>query len=201
MLLRRAPRARRAGLTAIEVLLALGLLSIVVLKATMVLTSANDAQQRDSSQMALEDQARTVLDQIAYAILGSDRESLFPDPESPVFSTSLRYAISLGVEDGEVVWSDPEEIGLSVDESQVVWRRNPDAPEELRVAWCNVVRPFLEGETQNGDDDNDNGIVDEKGLSFVLEGSAVTIRLSVEREGPDSQPIIQTVETVVTVRN
>lgn len=193
-------RARR-GMSVMELMLAMGLLAVIAVKAAMVLTSANDTQRGDSAAMTLEDQARRVLDQIAYAVMGSDRESLSPDPESPIFSTSLRFAISLGVEDGVVVWDDEEEIGLSPDETQVVWRRNPDAADEVRVAWCNVVRPFLEGEMQNGDDDNENGIVDEKGLSFVMNGSAVTIRLSVERTGPENQPITQTVETTVTVRN
>ncbi len=188
-------------MSVMELVLAMGLFAIIAIKAAMVLTSANDTQRQDSAAMTLEDQARRVLDQIAYAVMGSDRESLFPDPESPIFSTSLRFAISLGVEDGEVVWDDEEEIGLSADESQVLWRKNPDTPEELRVAWCNVVRPFLEGELLNGDDDNANGIVDEKGLSFVLDENAITIRLSVERAGPDNQPIAQTVETTVTVRN
>ncbi len=188
-------------MTAMELVLALALLAIIALKASMVLTSANEAQQQDSAIMALEDQARRALDQIAYAVMGSDRDSLIPDPESPIFSTSLRYSISLGVEDGEVVWDDPEEIGLSLDESQVIWRKNPGTAEELRVAWCNVVRPFLEGEIPNGTDDNGNGIVDENGLSFVVERDAVTIRLSVQRPGPQNQPISETVSTMVTVRN
>lgn len=196
-----AAGSSRRGMSLMELMLAIGLVAVVGVKAAMVLTSANDAQQQDSATMVLEDQARRVLDQIAYAVMGSDRESLFPDPESPIFSTSLRYSISLGVEDGEVVWDDPEEIGLSMDESQVIWRQNPGSADELRVAWCNVVRPFLEGETPNGDDDNGNGIVDEKGLSFVVERSAVTIRLSVERPGPDQRPITETVSTMVTVRN
>lgn len=194
-------RTRRSGMTAMELVLALALLAIIALKASMVLTSANEAQQQDSAIMALEDQARRALDQIAYAVMGSDRDSLIPDPESPIFSTSLRYSISLGVEDGEVVWDDPEEIGLSLDESQVIWRKNPGTAEELRVAWCNVVRPFLEGEIPNGTDDNGNGIVDENGLSFVVERDAVTIRLSVQRPGPQNQPISETVSTMVTVRN
>lgn len=179
----------------------MALLAIVGVKAAMVMTTASETQRNDSAVMALEDQARRVLEQIAYAVMGSDRESLIPDPESPIFSTSLRYSVSLGVENGQVVWDDEEEIGLSLDESQVIYRRKPEMPDELRVAWCNVVRPFLEGELQNGDDDNGNGIVDEKGLSFVVDRDAVTIRLSVEREGPGGEPVTETVRTMVTVRN
>jgi type II secretory pathway pseudopilin PulG len=201
MRLVRGEAGSRSGMSTLEVVLAMALFAVIGVKAAMVLTSANDTQRSDSANMALEDQARRVLDQIAYAVMGSDRDSLFPDPSSPIFSTSLRYQISLGVENGQVVWDDPEEIGLSVDEAQVLYRRNPDAADELRVAWCNVVRPFLEGEVQNGDDDNGNGIVDEKGLSFVVDGSAVTIRLSVERPSADGEVITKSVNTTVTVRN
>ena len=194
-------RRRRAGMTLVETAIALALFAVVVIKAALVLGSANETHGVDSATMNLEDQARRVLDQIAYAVMGSDRESLLPGAESPFHQERLSFAVSLGVEDGEVVWSDPEEIGLSDDESQVVYRRNPDTPEELRVAWCNVVRPFLEGELPNAIDDNGNGITDEKGLSFVLDGDAVTIRLSVEKGVGQGATVTQTVSTTVTVRN
>ena len=83
----------------------------------------------------------------------------------------------------------------------MLWRKNPDTPEELRVAWCNVVRPFLEGELMNGEDDNGNGVIDEKGLSFVVQQNAVNIRLSLERPTRGGESITQTVETMVTIRN
>jgi hypothetical protein len=195
------PRASaRGGWTVVELAIALVLLATIAVKATLVLTTANETQGQDSAQMSLEDQARRVLDRIAYAIMGADRETLFPEPVSPIPSTMLRYQVSLGFEDGDVIWDD-EQIGLSVDEEQVLWRKNPGMPGELRVAWCNVVRPYLDGEVFNGSDDNANGVIDEKGLAFVIDRDAVTIRLSLERIGPAGEPITQTVQTTVTVRN
>jgi prepilin-type N-terminal cleavage/methylation domain-containing protein len=191
----------RSGLTVIELAIVLVLLGIIAVKATLVLTSANETQGQDTSTMSLEDQARRVLDQIAYAVMGADRETMIPEPVSPIPSSELRYRVSIGVEDGDIVWDDQESIGLSAAEDQVVWRQNPELPEEVRVAWCNVVRPFLAGEMLNGDDDNGNGIVDEKGLAFVIDRDAITIRLSLERVGPNGEPITQTVKTTVTVRN
>ena len=87
--------------------------------------------------------------------------------------------VSKKVENGAVVWGDPEEISGA--NAQVVWSQNPGDPDERRVVWSNVVRPFLEGEIQNGTDDNQNGLIDEKGLNFTLQGNRVTIRLTLER--------------------
>ena len=192
-------RGRKAGFTLIEVLFAMALVCIVVAKVTMLLNSAQNANTKQSAAMALEDQARRVLDQIAYAVMSADRETLLPGQESPLYSPNVRYQISLGVEDGEVVWGDLEEI--SEDGSQVVWRQNPGAPEERRVAWCNVVRQLLEGEVVNGVDDNGNGLVDETGLSFTLDRDAVWIRLCLERMNKDGTAATETVETLVTCRN
>lgn len=195
-------RTGRRGLSTLELVIALALFAVVGVKAAMVLTSANEAYEDNTAVMSLEDQARRTLDQIAYAIMGADRETLFPDPSSPIYSASLNYSLTLGVDaDGNVIYDDPEEIGLSADESQVIWRKNPDTPDETRVAWCNVVRPFLEGELMNAIDDNGNNVIDEKGLAFVVNKDAVTVRLSLERDSSGGESVTQTVETIVTMRN
>ena len=67
--------------------------------------------------------------------------------------------------------------------------------------WCKVVRPFLEGEQMNGVDDNGNGLIDEKGLVFTLDGSRVTVRLTLERKSETGELITRTVETMITCRN
>lgn len=194
-------RARR-GFTLVEGLISITLLGLVFANVTMVLRMSSKTEGQDSSRLMLEDQARRVLDRIAFAVMGSDRESLFPDPASPTYSEELRYSVSLGVQDGEVVWSDPERIGLGQeDQAQLVWSENPDEEDERRVVWCNVIRPFLEGEVPNGVDDNGNGVIDERGLSFTLQGEMVSIRLCLERALSDGTVVTQTVETIVTCRN
>jgi len=192
-------RSARAGFTIIEVSIALVLLAIVSIKVAMLLDMAADAESADSADLALADQAGRTLDQIAFAVMGANRETLFPDPESPTYSERVDYEVSLGVQDGEVVWGDPERIDGS--NEQVLWVENPGAAEERRVVWCNVVRPFLEGEELNGVDDNGNGLVDEKGLNFTLQGNMVRIRLSLERIKSSGEVITQSIETRVTLRN
>ena len=191
--------ARRAGFTAIELSIVVVLLVVVSIKAAMLFDFAAKSQVKDSAELALEDQARRTLDQVAFAVMGANRETLFPDPNSPNHDNRVTYEVSLGVENGKVVWGDPEEISGA--NSQVVWSQNPGQADERRVIWSNVVRPFLEGEILNGQGDNHNGLIDESGLNFTLQGNRVTIRLSLERAQPNGSVNTQSVETSVTLRN
>jgi len=192
---------RRSGYTLVELSICMVLLVIVTFKAAMLFDIATETQTEDTAQVALEDQARRTLDQIAFAVMGADRETLFPDPASPTYSEDVEYHVSLGVQGGVVIWGDPEKIALGGAGSQVVWSQNPGAANERRVVWANVVRPFLEGEVFNGVDDNGNGLVDEKGLNFTLQGDRVTIRMSLERTNSDGNVYTQSVESSVTLRN
>jgi len=191
----------QSGFTLLEALIVTALLSVAIVKGTMVINSTTRSHSRESSAMMLEDQARRVLDQIGYAIMGSSRESLFPDPLNPFFDTQINYRVSMGVEAGEVIWNAPERIGLAELLTRLTWSENPGEVEERRVVWTNLVSPFLEGEVPNGVDDNGNGLIDESGISFSLEGDAVRIRLSLEKQFSDGSGVTETVETMVTCRN
>lgn len=191
----------RTGFTVVEVVIALALVGLVLTKLTLVMDEARRAHQEESITMALDDQAMELLDRIAFALVGSSAESLDPTPVAPFYSGTIHYQISLGVEDGEVVWSDPEVIGLSEDSGQVYWGQNVGQAGERLVVWANTVSEMLEDELLNGVDDNGNDLADEVGLAFVLDQKAVTIRLTLERERDDGQKIQVTKETTVTCRN
>ena len=199
--LTRQRSGRRGGFTLVELIIVLVLLTVVGVKAALLLDIASDSQSRDTAEVALEDQAHRTVDQIAFAVMGANRETLFPDPQSPTYSEDVEYEVSLGVAAGVVVWGDPERIALEGTDTQVAWRENPGEVNERRVVWSNVVRPYLEGETFNGIDDNGNGLIDEKGLNFTLQGDQVTIRLTLERTRPDGEVYTQSVSTRVTLRN
>jgi hypothetical protein len=197
--MKRIVQTRRAGWTLIELSIAVILVTVVMGKAVYVMHSALGLASSETASMHVEDQARRVMDRIALAIMGSDRGTLVPQIEE-VHSDRIRYSFSLGLEDGEVVWSDPEEIRLGGTRTEVEWRENLDQAEEKRVVWTNLVSPLLEGELVNGVDDNGNGLVDEDGLSFVIEGELVVIRLTLQR--PEAgRTVPQTIETFVTCRN
>ena len=195
-------RARTSsGFSLVEAVIALALIGLVVTKLTVVMGDAQEAHHQETTAMALEDQAMELIDKIAYAIVGSSRGSLDPNPAVPFFSPRMRYAISLGVEDGQVVWGDPEEIGLVEEQGELYWGQNLGLESERRVVWANTVSQLLEDELPNGEDDNGNELADELGLCFVLEGSKVTIRLTLERVDEAGNRIQVRRETEVTVRN
>jgi len=194
------PSSRRAGWTLIELSLASLLVVAVMTKAAFVMHTALGLAGDETASMAQEDLARSVIDRIALAVMGSDRGTLIPQIEE-VHSNSVNYKFSLGVENGEVVWSEPEQIRLGDTGQSVEWLENPGAAEERKAVWTNLVSPLLQGEVVNGVDDNGNGLVDEDGLSFVLEGERVVIRLTLRRAEVDGRSVEQTVEAVVTCRN
>jgi hypothetical protein len=96
----------------LETIMALVLLAIVVMKAHGALSAASETSSRETQETVLEDQATRVLRQIAYAIMGSNRETLIPDTEAPLTAEDLRFQVNLGIQDGQVVWSDPEKVAL-----------------------------------------------------------------------------------------
>lgn len=196
-------RARTSsGFSLVEAVIALALIGLVVTKLTVVMGDAQEAHHHETTAMTLEDQAMELIDKIAYAIVGSSRESLDPiNAVVPFYSQRMRYSLSLGVEDGKVVWSDPEEIGLVEDQGELYWGQNLGLESARRVVWANTVSQLLEDELPNGVDDNGNELADELGLCFVLDGSKVTIRLTLERIDEKGTRIQVRRETEVTVRN
>ena len=195
------PHNPRAGFTLLELMLALVLLSILFAKAYGAMTAAANATSTATREVVLEDQARRVLRQIGYSVMGSNRETLIPDAQAPLSTEDLKFQVNLGIQDGVVVWSDSEQVAMQEAKHQVYWSQNPDAENERRVVWTSLVAPYLEGELPNGMDDNGNGLIDEKGLSFVVDRNAITIRLTLERVLDGGEVVVKTVETTVTCRN
>ena len=194
-------RHASSGFTLLELMLVMVLVTIVVSKIVLVVNTAMETSGVKTTELIVEDQAHKVLRQIAFSVMGSDRDSLNPAQSAPFTSDDVRYRINLGLQDGEVVWSDQEMIGLDDIDYNVFWSKNPDTEEKVRVVWTNLVAPYLEGEIPNGKDDNGNGLIDEKGLSFVVDRNAVTIYLTLDRKTKDGSVITKTVQTTVTCRN
>ena len=192
---------QRAGFTLLEVSMTIALLAIFAVKITTVIDSTVKSTDTDIGRTSLDAQARQVLRQIGFAVMGSHPNSLDPNMARPLNQASLKYQVNLGIDDGEVVWGEPEEVALEEARRQVYWSDAPDDAENRRVIWCNLVAPYLEGEIPNGIDDNGNGLIDEKGLSFTIEGQAIAMKLTLEKARSDGTVMTSTVETVVTCRN
>jgi type II secretory pathway pseudopilin PulG len=211
-------RAARCGLTMVELVIAMTMLTVILGAVVLAATSGGNAYNTGRSVSELETQAQRILDRIVAEVRQAGRAGLFPDPQPPFGSSSLDFQTNVGFQGGAVQWSDPIRISIEpaatdpddgvdndsnglVDECSVVWRRNPGAADEERVVWGSYVRELLEGEVANGVDDNGNGLIDERGLCFVINASTLTIRLTLERRDPDGRLITRTVETAVTLRN
>jgi hypothetical protein len=141
-----------------------------------------------------------------------------PEPLAPWGSSTLDFQCNEGYGAGGVVWSAPVRLSFDydgadpddgadndsdglVDEGAIVRRVNPGSADETSVVLVNWVRELLEGELPNGLDDNGNGLIDESGLSFEIDGDTITIRLTLERFDAEGTLITRTVETAVTLKN
>ncbi|MEW6071984.1 MAG: type II secretion system protein [Planctomycetota bacterium] len=194
-------RRDRRGFTLLELIFAIGLLTFVVIKLTIVLSEAREVHSRETAAMTLEDRAREILDRVSYALIGADAGTLDPAASFPFFAHGLEYKISLGIEDGETVWSDVEYIGLAEGSPELRWGRHMGEPDEEIVVWCRNVAELIEDELANGADDNGNEMADETGLTFTMVGDTVTILLTLETAGDAGGNPQCTVETKVTCRN
>lgn len=197
----RGASRKRAGFTLLEMAMTVALLAIFAVKVTSVIDVTTKTTEDDIQQTAIDAQARQVLRQIGFAVMGSHPSSLDPNMLAPLNQACLKYQVNLGISDGEVIWADPEEVALEEGRRQIYWSDNPDAADERRIVWTNLVAPYLEGEIPNGIDDNGNGLIDEKGLAFSISGSAISMKLTLERIKDDGTAITSTVETVVACRN
>jgi len=170
-------------------------------KLIIVLEQAQRAHQEESVSLQLEDQAMELIDRISYALYGAASANLTPISQAPFPTSTIHFRISLGVEDGEPVFSDPEVIGLSEDGNQIYWGQNLGAGNERVVVWANSVAEMLQDEVFNGVDDNNNGLLDELGLSFTMDRKSVTVLLTLERVQDDGRRTQVSKSTMVTCRN
>ncbi len=199
---RRLTSARaRAGFTLLEVLIAITILGMIAANVVMVTRSSSKAYESGASLSTLDIQLDNTMDRIAMALMAARKESLTPNNPSPLWTDFLIFDQSQGFEGGMEVIGDLERIELVPGPEQIVWKQRPGALDERRVVWTNWVRELFKDEIDNGIDDDLNGLTDEAGLSFTIDGSRVTIRLTLERDGPEHSILKRTQETTVTCRN
>jgi len=205
-------RSRRTGFTLIEVMIALVIFGLITLNLSMVAKASSAAYGTGVFSSVLEDQADLTMDRLSLALMSSSAKQLQPIPPVPNSTPTINFQESLGVQEGQIVLGDPEQIefvpGVDGGPGQIVWRENPGAPNERSAVWTSWV-PLLQGneknpdkaELANGVDDNGNGLVDEKGLAFEPQGAKVGIFLTLERTNSQGQKFVKTRQTVVTCRN
>ena len=133
-------------------------------------------------------------------MVGANRSTVYTVLPAPFSTSEIHFETNLGVQGGALAWSQPQTIALELgDRNKIVWSET--STENRRVVWSEWARNYLAGEILNGVDDNGNGLIDEKGLSFDLDGNSIVIRVSLEKEDRDGKPITRTMEARVTCRN
>lgn len=200
MRLARGGQNPRGGFTLIEIMIAATLLALVLANLYMVFGSTNKAVKARQSTFETEVEARRVLDRIAMRVIGAELDTLQVPSSSPNSSASIDFNVNLGFDEGQVQWSPGQRIAHD-GSSQISWAENPGQAEQRMAIWTNHAAKLLEGEVMNGEDDNGNGLIDERGLEFHVQGKMVVISLTIQQPGLDGALTSKTVSTRVTCRN
>jgi prepilin-type N-terminal cleavage/methylation domain-containing protein len=205
---------RRSGFTLLELAVAMAVLSLAVVAAADLVSTTGDTLARGAAMANLDAKANALLARIERDLVQAGAETLLP--ASPAGESALSYRLAFGYEGGIVQWGSPLRIEFRTDEAQdgvdndddrfidearLVLVRNAGTEAEIEVPWEGGIRSYLEGEVPNGLDDNGNGLVDERGLCFALDGESIVIRLSVEGRDTKGRVMVRTVTTAVRPRN
>ncbi len=206
-----------AGFTLVESLIAATLFALLVLVVAHVSMRATDAFDEGSANEELSSSSHRALDKIASA-LETAGSGVLAQAQPMLGASTLNFQEPIGFAGGEIQWGPTTRVALEleplelddgldndgdgfVDEGRVVWTENPGLANERTVVLCHGVREYLEGEIADGDDDNGNLLLDERGLSFAALDEVLTIRLTCQRLDDAGRVLTKTVETSVLLQN
>lgn len=216
---RHASSPAASGYTILEVAFASAIALGLLFAIATTTRQASRAYEEGQSRARLVAAAHQALDRIAVELDTARFDSL--DPVGTLVgngSATITFTQAAGYGGGAMNWTAPVSISFQlerdelndgldndgnglVDEGQIVLVRNVGQADQTTVVLCHGVRSLLQGEVANLGDDNGNGLVDEPGLVFELQGNVVVIRLSLEALGPDGSRVVKTVQTAVRIRN
>jgi prepilin-type N-terminal cleavage/methylation domain-containing protein len=209
-----------AGFTLVEVVVATAILGVLSAVALGLLERAQRIETEAITRADLRVKARIALDRIARELRDSGPSTLEPSPLAPLGASSLTFRRATGYdadcgtvtfgaarrlewqpspddpEDGED--NDGDEV---VDEGRVVFIDNPGSMPSVEVVICENVARLGDGETSDTQDNNGNGLVDERGLSFDLVQNVLTVRLTLERRTRRGDLVRMAAETAILLQN
>lgn len=207
----------RGGFTLVEMSVALVLMSVIGGLFFLTTESASNATRTGIAVAELDGQALRALDRVCESLKSSSADLATPQAVTPFHGTELDFQRGLGADaDGEIIWGPLERFELQydeadddldddgdglVDEGRLVWIENPGAVGERRTVLCEGVREYLAGETFDGDDENENGLIDERGFALDFDGNKVTVRLTLAARDGNGHVLTSTVQRSVVFRN
>jgi len=206
----------RAGMTLLEMTIAGALALLLASSAILAANGGYGAFRATQSATDVETRLRRTVDRVAGELMTSGVEELQPDPAGEFGTETLLFRRAIGLNGTQIVWGAQDRLALEpapddaddgidnnadgrVDECELVWTRDVGGSDRRSVL-CRGVREFLEGETLNAQDDNGNGVTDERGFSVQRSGDVLYVRLTLEEPG-ETGLILRTLETAVRLRN
>jgi len=220
--LSRSPRdganGRRA-FTLVEMLIASAIIAVIMGAIGVTVLRGKENFRQGVTSAVLEARGRRVLERMVTELQSAETASLNPMPNPPLGSSSLRFRASAGYNGTAKLWTPWSRIAFvpdprdpvdgvdndgdgMIDEGRVVLVRDDGGPGQVQITLANHVSKLLEGEKANVADDNGNGLVDEAGLSFTIDGNqTLTIRLTLGARDPRGRTMLRTVQTSVRTRN
>lgn len=194
---------RQSGFTLVEMTIGLILLTIVIGNVYWLVQKSTSSMGAKNVAYDLDTQARRAMDKITMAIIGATYGDLYSPTGAPNYTSWLNYRESKGLDSsGANILSQPQRIELTnVSGGEVTWFESKGQPGEKRIVFTKNIPPFLKDELSNGVDDNENGIIDETGLAFVIREKSITVYLTLRRTMPDGTVTTKELHETVTVRN
>ena len=213
-------RRGRAGYTILELVISVTLLAIVIGAAQSVSFTGNDAYESASLVSRADGRVSRAAERIATELLLADADTLVPDPIGEFGSDFLEFKRVSEVTPTGVTWTKRRRLSFEyeagevddgvdndgdgiIDEGVIVLTRDleDDGTGGRTVVICKNVTELLEGEDFDGEDDNGNDLIDERGFNIHRVGDLLTIRITVEERSEDGESVVRTVETSVRLRN
>ena len=204
-------------MTMLEIMVSTAVISLVLLSAALVVKSGNSVYRSTLARDHLRQQGQAAVNRIADTVAMASKSTFGATLAAPAGSATLDFRTPTGITGNVVSWTTPSRIAYQPSQThhgksakhnatldndgEVVLIRDVGSKNAVTTVLASHVAAYLEGESANGKDDNGNGLVDEKGLSFVLTGDQLTIRLTVADFDPDGLPVWVTSETQIRLRN
>lgn len=208
---------RHAGLSLVEVLIAMTLLGGLLSTLLLVVLRGSASAREGMSRQSLEGRARRTLERITNELGSAGAATLDPDPLAPWGSSNLTFQSMTGYEGG-IQWSLPRTFSVALEEGELddgsdnngnglsdervlLLTDDSGGAGEQTVVLARGIRELGEGELQNNADDDGDGLIDESGLSFVHVGGRLLVDLTLEGQDLEGTLLVRSVRGTVRLRN
>ena len=200
------PHAVPRGVTLIELMIAISILSVILIISFEATNMGLKAFVVGTLQSDIRYNARKAVDTLSEELIGINPAQI-TEPETdflpPANSGTITFKKPTGYDLSEEDFTYSNTFRLTVVDRELRLYENVGLSGETYKVLVDGVADSLEGETpNNNEDDNGNGLVDEGGLCFAAEDAKIFIALTLERTDEKSGQTYQaTVFTNLKLRN